>query len=175
MGTRKALATATLIFAVLVAFVLPAGAGHIVGCPHRPTSWEGTAGNDCASDGDGSNDTWGLKGGDDLAFGDNGGDMIDGWGGDDRIDGGNGPDWLIGGDGHDRLYEYEPGQGGLDSDRVNGEGGNDSIECGRGTDTCLGGTQTVGGEDLIFHCHDGHPDNQVAGFEDHVDVFPPNC
>jgi Ca2+-binding RTX toxin-like protein len=172
---RATLAIAVLAVAGMIGFGLPASAGHILGCPHRPTNYEGTAGDDCASDGDGSNDLWGLKGGNDEAFGDNGGDIIDGWGGNDSIQGGNGPDWLIGGDGHDNLYEFEPGQGGLDSDRVNGEGGNDFIECGRGADTCLGGTQTVGGEDVIFHCHDVQADNQVGGFEEHIDVFPPNC
>ena len=169
----RRLAILLLILPVL-GFVLPASAGHIPGCPHRPTVWNGTSGNDCASDGDGSNDNWHLKGGNDEAHGDNGGDLIAGEGGDDVIHGGNGPDDLNGGDGHDNLYEFDPGNGDLSTDDLSGGAGNDFMECGRGTDTCQGGSQTVGGKDVIWHCHDVGADT-IGGFEEHVDVFPPNC
>lgn len=170
---KKVLAVMTaMVVVVLMAFV--ASAGHILGCPHRPTVWNGTTGNDCASDGDGSADNWHLKAGNDEAHGDIGADLIAGEGGDDVIHGGNGPDDLTGGDGHDNLYEFDPGNGDLSTDDLNGGAGNDFMECGRGTDTCLGGTQTVGGQDTIFHCHDSGADT-VGGFEQHIDVNPPNC
>ncbi len=165
---RATLAIAAVTIAVVLAFVVPATAGHVPGCAHRPTVYTGTSGADCASDGAAANNVWALRGGNDEAHGDNGADDIQGEGGDDVLHGGNGGDELRGGDGHDRLYEFDPFEADNDNDRIFGDNGDDYVECGGGADLCRGGGQTVGGEDVLFHCHNGGEADDLGGFEQHI-------
>ena len=167
---RKLGAVLVALSAVLMFGGIAAGS-HIVGCPHRPSSWTGTGANECASDGaPASNDAWSMGGGNDTAYGEVGLDIINGNGGADVLQGGADGDFLAGGDAGDNLYENEPGLPGSASDQVYGDDGNDNIECGRGTDTCRGGT----GYDILWHCHDGGADD-IGGFEEHIDVTDPGC
>lgn len=114
-------------------------------------SLDASDGNDYASGGIGD-DTLSLRGGRDLAYGDDGNDRIDAGIGFDTVFGGAGDDSLTGNGGNDSLF---------------GDEGNDEIGGGSGADTLVGGA----GDDVLFGLSSGLSTADSATAADGVDLL----
>lgn len=138
-----------------VVAALPAAAGT---CAGKPTTWEGSPGNDIFIGA--NNYVHVLKGlqGNDILVGANLGDSICGNLHHDRLNGNGGNDALRGGGGNDILN----GHGGNDdlrgnngNDDLDGGDGDDYLDGGRGTDTLDGGAGIhdvcINGE-VVYNC-----------------------
>lgn len=175
---RRILGTACVVVGLLTLSFGIAGAHHSEQCRPGQEIWHATAGNLSWDNNDAecvaqvfanANDlnTWYLKGGHDDAIMGGGNDFADGGNGDDILDLGYGSDIAYGGDGNDTIIEG-PGPG---NDQINGGNGHDIVYAGRGTDYARGGV----GTNMIYHCHDGSPQDDLGGFGTHFDRFPPSC
>jgi Ca2+-binding RTX toxin-like protein len=113
----------------------------------------------------------GLRGVDDVVYGQGGDDNIQGVGGNDVLRGGAGDDFLSGGKNRDRLF------GGDGNDDLDAGGGNDVIVGGAGTDQIGLGTRDGNSDRVVFKAvSDSLPGTghdtvfQFASGEDRIDL-----
>ncbi|MCI0633858.1 MAG: M4 family metallopeptidase [Actinobacteria bacterium] len=164
IGSRAGRATAAIALVLSALVAPPAGAAHLT-CLGKPTTIDGTPGNDTIAGtagadvihADAGNDRVEGGGGNDLICGGEGNDRLASAGGVDRLDGGPGNDRLTAGAENDVLF------GGSGEDRLFGEAGIDAFIGGPGDDQLRGGGGGFPDQAQYFDAPDGVDANLTTG------------